>query len=471
LEELGLFSAAAAALARHWSESDEPARAVDPALLAADYAQRRLSYDEAAALQRLAVQAAPAARVAELALGLGRLEAAAGRHEEAMQAFADAADAASPNEGTLLGAAAVGYEDALFASRRVRGFDGDRSVELLTAAGEALGAVPTAISAQVHAALARALAYRGDPTAPARSEAAVGLARGCGDPAVRAYALLAWRAAREGPEWLAARRERAPEMIEASVAAGDDALTNEVQRLALVDDLAAGDVVRADAAIAELSSRIERLRRADQAWYPPMWRGLRSLWSGDLEGAADAAEAFRHEGRRVGYPAVDQVYGLQLYLVRRRQGRADEVAPLFARLTERVGERWWAMAASLAVETGDLASARRILGELCIERSLPVGLAFAPAVALLVDALEAVGHGGLSETLRPMLAAWSGQFAIVGAGAVSLGPADLALGRLARIAGDDRAARAHFTAARRLALAASSPFDADDAAQALAALT
>jgi hypothetical protein len=252
--------------------------------------------------------------------------------------------------------------------------------------------------------------------------------------------------------------------------AGDDALTIEVQRLALIDDLAAGDVARADTTIAELTERISRLRRADQAWYPPMWRALRLLWSGDLDAAEDATAAFRHEGRRVGYAAVDQVYALQLHLLRRRQGRAEEVVPLYARLLETVGDRWVAFSASLAVEVGDLDRARRLVDGADLDRVLPPGLVLAPAAAFLTRALEALGADAVAPAVARRLAPWSGQFGVVGAGAACTGPVDITLGRLAAIAGDTAGARAHFEAAHRLAVGSSAPFDAEDAHAALAAL-
>lgn len=467
LEAQGMFSVAAAALARHWTEANEPSRATEPALVAAEAARRRFSYDEAAELQRLARDGAPTPRAAEIGLGLGALLAAAARYDEAMAAFAAAAD-----EGgiSVLAASAVGYEDALFASRRLRGGPDDRSVELLEAAAIAVGSAVTPIAVRVHAALARAMAYRSSPDAASRADHAVDLARRTDDPAVLAYAFVAWRAAHEGPDALAPRRGLAREMINAAASAGDDALTIEVQRLALIDDLAAGDLIRADATIAALSDRIVRLGRADQAWYPPMWRALRMLWSGDLEAANDAITAFRQEGRRVGYGAVEQVYALQLHLLRRRQGRADEVVPLYARLLERVGDRWVAFSASLAVAVGDLDAARRLVEDVDLDRVLPPGLTFAPAAALFTDALEALAADDLAAQVAHRLAPWSGQFAVVGAGAACTGPVDLTLGRLAAITGNPEASRAHFSAARRLAVASLAPLDVDDATAALAAL-
>jgi len=472
LERRGLVSVAAAALAWHWSEADEPGRAKDPALLAAEYAARRFSYLEAAELQALAVDAArrtgcSAAEIAELGLRLGDLLAAGASFPRAMATYATAADDAVAGSATsVLASLAVAYEDALFASRLERGGVADRSLDLLERAVAELGADASPLAARVHAARARALAYRGDARALDASARALEIARTTGEASSMAYAFVASRAAREGPKWLAERRAHNDEMVAAASRASDGTLLIEVQRLALIDDLQAGDIDRAEPIMTELSDRIGTLRRNDQAWYPSMWRAMQVLWRGELEQAETAIAEFHAVARRVGYEPGHQVHALQLYLLRRRQGRAHELTELFARVRERTGERWTIFDISLAAATGDHRRLNDLIAGVDLAALLPDNLAFTAGAAALCDGLVAAATPrsvALAEVLYARLVPWSGQVAVVGAGAASLGPVDLTLGRLARLLARDDEARAYFEAARDLAVAAHAPHDVEDA--------
>ena len=470
LERRGLAAVAASALAWHWTEAGEPDRVVMPALLAAEYAARRFSYNEAAQFQALALDAVRAGAGGDygsIAVHLGELLAAGGRLAEAMASFADAA-AEDTDSVDVAVRSAVGYEDALFASRGARGGKDDQSLTLLDGAVALLDDEISSRAARVLAARARALAYRADPRAAGAAERAVATARRSGDDAAIAYALVAWRAAHEGPEWIQDRRRRAREMVRAARASGDDALHIEVQRLALMDDLQAGAPEAADEAILELSSLIAALKRHDQGWYPPMWEAMRALWRGDLHRADAAVTAFRSEARRVGYVAGEQVYAVQLFLLRRAQRRAEELVPLFARVGAQLGQPWQSFDLALSAAIGDVDRAGALVNDLDLSATLPNNLAFTGGAAAATQGLRfAAQHNAsvhdrahaIAARLYDRLLPWSGQMAIIGAGAASFGPVDLTLGRLARMIRGQDGAMTHLHAARTLATRVGAPLD------------
>jgi class 3 adenylate cyclase/tetratricopeptide (TPR) repeat protein len=395
----------------------------------------------------------------------------------ALDAFGDAAEQAlARDDGAALVTAAVGYEEALFASRLPRD---DRSVQLLRAAERLVPDDDAVRRSRVLSLLGRALHFTGDRRGGQEAcRRAVELVAGTTDlaagtaelvdgtavdavtppgppgqddlrPAPLAHALLALRITQDAPEQLAERLRDGRRAFDAvgGLTGGGDApapesleLRLEVARLHLLDLLEAGDLAGADAVLDVAAATVERLGRPLHRWYPPMWRAMRALLDGRLDEADVLVDRFRTEAHRAHYAAADRVWTIQRLEHALHAGGLEDVLPLLdARLAEDRGR--WAFAAALALaRLGRTEEARRHLDVHDAALSqVPDDLSRPAVLAYLAEAAFLLGDAVTAARVRDALAPWSGHRVVLGAGAVCLGSAARPLG-LCHLAADDAAA-------------------------------
>jgi DNA-binding CsgD family transcriptional regulator/tetratricopeptide (TPR) repeat protein len=137
------------------------------------------------------------------------------------------------------------------------------------------------------------------------------------------------------------------------------------------------------------------------------------------------------------------VHGIQMFGIRREQGRLAELAPVARVLAgaERMGSIWGPAFAALLAELGMESEARSALAQIRHEgldryrSSLWVA-----SLSYLADAAALVGDEGMAALLYPELAPLSDGNVVIGHGVASYGSADRYLGQLAATLGDhDRA--------------------------------
>ena len=402
-------------------------------------------------------------------LMLGDAQRRAGRLEEAMRTFVLAGDLArapavpeaAPENGHETGdetgrvaalvSAALGYEDALFASRLPRDHWGEAGMRLLQSA---LSAHPADDArAMVTAAIGRAQIYGAADLEGGRktSALAVELAESSGSAAAVAYALLASRAGQMSPDRIKERR-RTLELAGAAARRGGDAEAElETARLQLTDALEDGDVDTADDARIEAEGLIERLRRPLYFWYPPMWDAMRSLLDGDTARAEPLVERFREEAARWHYRDALPVHAVQALELHTQLGDPGAVLPLLRRLAEEDPSRWAAIVcAALVRGGGHLHSTEPAeLMEQVLEAGLeePRDLAWTYLMALRVECAAALGHEEAAAAAIELLTPWDGHAVVLGSGAVCLGAVSHYLGLASRTVGDLAAAADHFRSA------------------------
>ena len=444
----------------HRWHADQPSEAARLAAEAAREARARLSYQESAALFDLAGRAAeesgaPVGRTAELWFASGSSHLAAAALDEAMDAFARAsALALEAGTATTVALAAIGYEDALFETRRLRSAVSDRGRRMLDEARALAGKLDDRTRARLLAAAGRERRFAGGLSeAASLTDEALALARSSGDASTLTYVLTAWRVTREAPGELALRSSTDEELVDAAVNAGDEELEFESRRMVLLDQLSAGRLTDAWDQIDRLVDLGTRLGERRLAWLAPTWRAMRLLATGPVGDAADAVAAMYEEGRRAAYNDVVAVHALQDYLVRRHQGRPGDAEPAFHRAAARAGDRWAAFWASLHVDLADPDAARSDLEKILSDPDLLLGgdRILGAAVALATNAVVALGDEGAAATFYERLLPWRGHHIVVGTGAAVLGPADHVLGRLAAVLGDEAAAVVHHHEAFELA--------------------
>ena len=177
----------------------------------------------------------------------------------------------------------------------------------------------------------------------------------------------------------------------------------------------------------------------------------------DAEAAAERANSF---GRAVQGDFAAGVYGLQMFAIRREQGRLEEVRPILE-LLQRQGDAegvWRPGLAVLYAELDMLDEARRELDAVSPDRfgSLARDTLWPGVASFLADACVATGAVEHAPTLYDEMLAFAGQNLMMGM-TVSVGPADRLLGALAGSLGHDDAARGHFDTALALAERSRSP--------------
>jgi DNA-binding SARP family transcriptional activator/tetratricopeptide (TPR) repeat protein len=430
-------------------------QAVERAQRAANAARGLLAHEEAARLFESALRAVPFLVTpdphleSELLLGLGDALARAGDMSNARDAFLRAAALArATGSAEDLAAAALGYGGRIVWTRAA----GDRlMIALLEEALEALGESVTSWRARVLARLAGALRDELDPTRRVHlGELAVSVAREAGDPAALAYAL----------NGLSAGLQASPDFEHRL------AITAELQRVASqVDDKEAlydvhlaeslvyfelGHHAAVRAATAAMHALAEELRQPAQRWATAAMDALLALHEGRFDEAEALIERALVLGQRAQRREAESGYALQLYELRREQGRAGETVELLAAAARETPARplFRCAVACLAAELGDEAEARRHFEELAAGEFavVPRDQEWLLSATLLVDTCLALHDttrtGQLYRLLMPFADRVASDVHEGSAGAVAR-----SLGLLAAALGREDEARTHLEAA------------------------
>jgi DNA-binding SARP family transcriptional activator len=411
-------------------------RAVEYVLDAAAQAERTLAFAEAAARleEAFALGVPDLATEAELRCRQGLAWHLAGRAEEALESFAAAAAGAREcGDDALLARAAIGFETACWRP----GIDDPRAVALLQEAARGILAEPSAQRVRVLAHLSRAFAYRGDHVAAGACWShAVAMARIVGDPGALMVALshAAWtRGSRALDEILADLAEAGelarmlPHDPVADVAGG--------MRIGLLIEAFAIEEARA-----EIAAHRELSERAGQHFLSVVVEqhdALLALCDGRLDAAEAAAKRADEVARRID-GSSSAVYGIQMFSIRREQGRLGEIAPvvrLIASGETDVDSVWRPALALLLAEIGDVEAARRELyalvnGDL---GAVPRGGLGVGGIAYAADACALIEDAALAAPIYEQLLAFEGRNMVIGSAVACYGAADRLLGALATV--------------------------------------
>ena len=419
-------------------------RAVEYNLLAARDAARALAFDEAEERLTTALELGAPDRV-ELLLFLGDIRHKAGRAVDALRAFADAAAAAeSP---TQLALAAIGYEEACW-----RPIITDApGIELLERAAAALGEKPSELRVGVLGGLSRALLLRGEHERGGAVRAqAIAMARELGADAALAKVLVAshWARATVGDEEVLAALGEAAEIAERLGAAD---LRGEAMswRAAILTSLCRLDAAREEIAavrvIAERTAQPFPLHVAEHT------SSAIALCEGRLADAEAAAWRAHEWSRLLSGRDASGVHGIQMFGLRREQGRLGELAGVVRLLSARDQAQWSPGLAVLLCEVGEVGEARRVLARVAV-KGLDAYRAslWVASLTYLTDAVALAGDATLAEPLYEELSPLAGGNIVIGHVVACYGAADRYLGKLAATLGRREAAADHFE--RALAL-------------------
>lgn len=403
-------------IAHHYFQalpSVEPDVAVVWARRAGDHAQALLAFEEAARLYEMALLAlsgrstpAPAAERA-LLLALGDAHTGAGDTTQAKDSFLRAAVVARESDAPAdLAAAALGYSGQLVWARPA----GDRLVVPLLE--EALVAVPAgdpATRARLLARLAGALRDERDPRRRLEAgELAVEAAQAADDTTVLIRALLSLSVTQYAFEDHDRRLRLLRELRELANETDDPRAEWEALNAEIVLSLAINDFTSVSAHARRLAEWADELRQPAARWFAEAIKGLLALHLGDFESAERLIPSAYALGQQA-YPIDSHAaYIIQLYLLRREQGRAREVhEALAATAAENPARPFFRCALSaLEVDVGQTADAHRLLDELAPNRFelVPRDSEWPLSAAFLAETIRAVGDVGRAARLYEELA-------------------------------------------------------------------
>ena len=400
-------------VAHHYSAADRAANAVPYWLRAGQNAMGRAAYREASAhlsrglelLRTLAPGSDRDRREMELLLALGQAEMRGGESPRAMQAFEQAAaKAGALGAAEGLARAAVGFAEACWRP----GLPDPTPVRLLEQANQALGESETELKVNVLAWLGTALATTGafgeSETVGAMAEA---MAERLGITAMLAPTLFrTMLGGRWKPELVAAKLARAQEATRvAQGGEGDGFFEMLPSTCAALASL--GDMRSAAARVDELALVAERQRQPFYLYFVTSCRSAIAFFEGRFgESETLAAQALRIGSGLLGLDP-NGLYSVQMFSLRREQGRLGEVAPLLRQFVQTTpAESAWRPGLALAyAELDMLNEARAELEQLARDDFLavPEDSSWLNCIAMLAEVCHKLGNVHYAEALYRLL--------------------------------------------------------------------
>jgi DNA-binding CsgD family transcriptional regulator len=429
-----------------------PERGVEYNILAAGASMAALAFDEAAAQLRTALELGidnPSERAAAF-LELGTVSHRGGKAADALRAFRTAAEIARGlGDAQLLTRAAIGYEEACWRP----GIADGGAIELLEEAAAALGDESSELRVGLLGGLARALDFQGaHERAVIVRTGGIAMARRLGDRVGLATVLMrAYWSRGTSPldvilDMQTEARDIAEELGNNEIRA--EAIAWRVPTFVALSDLAAA------------RKEVEVLRRtAEQTAQPFMlhvaehYGAAIALCDGRLDEAEVMARRSHEWSRLLTGRDPSAVHGVQMFGLRREQGRLAELAPVI-RILAADGERrgpWRPGLVALLAELGMESEARRELSRLAADgldqfrESL-----WLAALMYLTDACAVVGDAETAALVYPELEPFRGETVMIGHLVACQGAADRYLGMLAATLGEWERAAGHFEAALAL---------------------
>jgi DNA-binding CsgD family transcriptional regulator/tetratricopeptide (TPR) repeat protein len=443
---------ALADLAHHFAAAAPLAgaeRGVGYNVLAAQAATGQLAFDEAVARLRTALELrieSPRRR-ADVLLELGTAGHRAGKAPDAQEAFRMTAQIARElGDPDRLARAAIGYEDACWRP----GIADRGAVELLEEAAAALGDTSSHLRVGLLAGLARALDFRGDhERAAVVRGSAIDMARRLQDRAGLATVLMRayWSRGTNSLDAILA-------MLDEAVSIGEELGNTEIRAEAMSwrvpTYVALGDLEATRREVAALDRIAEQTAQPFVLHVAGHYASAIALCDGRLD-AADALARRSHEWSHLltGRDASG-VYGIQMFGIRREQGRLAELAPAIRVLAGQAGP-WRPGLVAVLVELGMEAEARRALGRVAAEGLDPLrDSIWLGSLTYLTDACTALRDEAVAVLVYPELEPLAGANVMIGHLVSCYGAADRYLGMLAATLGEWDRAEEHFERATEL---------------------
>lgn len=248
----------------------------------------------------------------------------------------------------------------------------------------------------------------------------------------------------------AERRRRLQLLNQISVEIGDEKQRNHSAQVTSAAFLEMGDVEEYGVILQRYGqpgtfpqSRLDR-------WLATCMKALDTMQRGDFPAAERHAREAVEFGDGVDFEAPYGVYGLQMFTIRREQGRLAEVAPLLRRFVDEYPEEttWRPGLMVIASDLGFEAQARQTFGALAESGfTLPMDVKRSLTLSYLAEVCCRLHDRTNAERLYELFLPYRDLAVVVGVATVCCGAAARFLGMLAATMRDWKAADAHFEAA------------------------
>jgi len=364
---------------------------------------------------------------------LGEAQLAAGEFMECCEAFLRASQVAKSRGLTEdLVNAALEYAR----SAHYGGTTTPNVVRVLEEGLQRLGSEDSPLATRVLGSLALALGVMGEQErAMEYAERAVTMARLYDDPALLGSGLIGMFYALSRPEQAQQRLVVANQMVEAVKATNNSELLYQELWARAYALFEAGDVVAADQVNDEFGRWGGERNRPFTIYLVVVFRAARAAMSGRFDDSERLAQEALAIGQRVQGEAASGVFGQQIFLLRRQQGRLKEVEPIVRMFVQQnsAAAAWRPGLAVIYSELGLADDARKEFDNLAQYDfvDLPPDVAWLGTMTYFVDVCTFLADRNRAETLYEILLPFDGANVVVGSGVACYGALSRYLGALA----------------------------------------
>jgi class 3 adenylate cyclase/tetratricopeptide (TPR) repeat protein len=440
-------------VARHLTEAGDHAAAFARWAAAAEKALNRSASQEAVVNAEAClaaareIEAADGLRIVEARILVGRSYESNGRLPESLAILREAiAGARALGDRALTADAAIHFtESSMLAGEGYR-----EAAQLCEAALEALPKADEGRACTLYSQLARAYTNLGDfALSREMSRKALVLAEASGDLKAQFAVMMARFAApfiARGAEEKNLWKANLDHMRQVASQLGTlDKGRDRTLHLFVAAEMA--DRARMEHSFKLLAEVAGKDRHPHLYWVHTHARAMLAILDGDFALAERCAQEAVGIGRQTHGKHVEGVFGVQMFTLRREQGRLQEVAAVMKRLMEEdEGTATWKPGfALIAAELGYQEAATRLLDELAEGGfALSPDAIYSTILGYLSDICTALEHDRHAETLFALLQPYEDLTITAGATTVCAGAAARRLGDLAALMGDWERAEALF---------------------------
>ncbi|MCB0197545.1 MAG: hypothetical protein KDJ65_36705, partial [Anaerolineae bacterium] len=454
-------------LARHFQEARLETKAVGYLLQAGEQAARLLAFEEAIphlkrGLELLDEQNKSPDQIQQqfdLQIALGKALWKTGQVTTALETFERAADVARTlNSPKALALAALGYEEPRWRFN----LPPTPVIRLLEEALAALGEEDSALRARVLANLARTLLDTGlrDRLATTVKQA-IEIARRINDSVALYEALRISVQVDRRPEIITDRITALDEMVQLAKKLDDRERLVIACGLRLYDHLELGEI---EAAETDLNTHVElgpKMRQVFSLHASEVYQAMWAMVKGRFDEAEHFAEKALEIGLQMGAETVHGTYGLQMFTIRREQGRLKEIAPVVKLFVAQnpAGAAWRPGLALIYSDLGLRDECRATFELLAADdfTYLPQDSLWLTCIVYLAEVCAFLDDANRAAILYQLLLPYNGRVVVVGSAVACYGAVSRYLGLLAATMSDWETAEQHFEDALALNLRLDAP--------------
>lgn len=447
-------------LARHFQEAGLAEKTARYLLHAGRQAARVLAFGEAgrrfeqglAELERLAPTPEIIHLEFELTLAAARASWHRGRVIEAVRASQKAIDLArildSPH---ALAEAVLAYEEP----RWRLNLEPQYSQQILREALAALGDERSGLRVRLLVGLSRSLLASGDHQELRTTVAqALQIARQIEDPLALCDALRIKVHIDRRPESTGERLAAIQELIATTRA------INEQERLAdgldmyVYDLLELGQIEQADQMIQAQRAVAHEMKQPFQMHIAAVFQTMRAIMKGEFDAAERLAKEAADYSQQIGIAGLDGIYGMQMFTIRREQGRIGEIAPIMKVLAAQnsQSQAWLPGLALIYSILGQRDQSRAIFAAIAYGGFdlVPKDSLWVSSLAYLAEVCAYLDDREHAEILYRLLLPYEGRAVVAGGATACFGAVGRFLGLLAKTLQNWGAAESHLLRAIEL---------------------